>query len=119
MTARDIVTKTPNPVLVICGTAIVIAVLGAYVFLANTGKDAAEISRFVNTALNFVLVILTAGGFISAAAANKNANEARESAEKTGDTINGELDAKIAEAMKLALSRQEETNEENRRNPSN
>ncbi len=98
--------KAPNPILVVCATAILIAILGAYVFLSANGKDAAEISRFVNTILNFGMIVLTGVGVTAAGAAAKTSTEAKEAAEQAVKQTNGDLDARITTAIETALRRQ-------------
>ena len=117
MNVRDIVKKAPNSILIVCGTIFALAVLASYVFLANSGKDAAEISRFVNTLLN--IAGITVGGIaaVSAGSAATTSQEAKDAAEKAGEAAtqaasqtNGVLDARIEAAITSALATQQEAN---------
>lgn len=109
-TVRGIVKNAPNGVIIICGTILAISVLGAYVFLANSGKDAAEISRFVNTLLNFAMILVGSVGAVAAGAAAKSAGEAKDVATEAKDEAataakqtNGGLTARL-DAIETAIN---------------
>ncbi len=95
-----------NGVIIVCGTILALAVLASYVFLANSGKDAAEISRFVNTLLNFAMLVIGSIAAVTGSAAAKASQEARDSAQQTVSQTNGALDARIETAIVNALERQ-------------
>ncbi len=104
--------NAPNAVIIICATVLCLGVLGAYVFLANQGKDAAEISRFVNTLLNFAMILVGSVGAVAAGAAAKSSAEAKQVAEKAVEQTNGSLDTRIQSAISSALSQQRTTDDE-------
>jgi len=112
-TVRGIVKNAPNGVIIVCGTILAISVLGAYVFLANSGKDAAEISRFVNTLLNFAMILVGSVGAVAAGAAAKSSEQAKDAAQTAVSQTNGQLDVRIQTAIESALSTQQEKNDEN------
>lgn len=92
----EIVKKSPNGVIVVCVTLLLIAILASLTLLSSTGKDAAEISRFVNTILNFLTVagVVTTG--VVAGSAATSAQEAKDLAQQTVDQTNGPMTEKFA-----------------------
>ena len=74
--------KSPNSVIVVCATLVALAVLASYVYLSANEKDAAEISRFVNTVLNFIAVAGIATTGVVAGAAAKSAGEAKDAVDE-------------------------------------
>lgn len=106
MNLRNIMKNSPNGIIVICGTILAVSVLAAYVYLANAGKDAAEISRFVNTLLNFAMILIGSVGAVAAGSASKTASEAKQAAEQAVSQTNGQLDQRIEAAILSALERQ-------------
>lgn len=116
MNLRNIMKNSPNGVIIICGTILAVSVLAAYVYLANAGKDAAEISRFVNTLLNFAMLLIGSVGAVAAGSAARTSQEAKDAAEQAVSQTNGQLDARIETAILSALGRQQATNDANAEN---
>lgn len=86
-TGRDIVKDVPN-VIWVCLTIIIIAVLGGFVGLSIAGTSTDDFSRFVNTGLN-LLTLLVVGG--SAAVGSSTYVKAKQAADQT----NGGLESTV------------------------
>jgi hypothetical protein len=86
-------------IVAVCGTLVVLAFIAGYTVLGATGRDSAELSRFVNTLLNAAgLVFSGVGGIAGIAGFLK----ARQAAEQT----NGGLDERIVAGARVALAEQ-------------
>ena len=94
--------NVPNIVWV-CLTAVMLALITAFVVLAVTGTSAAEFRSFLDTVFNFVLVLLSGSGLVFAGVAAKNAQDAKEQ-------TNGGLEERMKSATLDALQQHEETN---------
>lgn len=95
---EDVLKKTPNGVLLVCGTVVVLAVIASLTFLAWGGKDAAEIRSLINTVMNLASLILGGGAFVYSGMAAKRSDEAAEN-------TNGKMDQKIEAAVTRALTK--------------
>ena len=82
MNVRLMVTKTPNWVLVVCGTIVAIAVIAAITLLSFVGKSSDDLIRLLNTVMNVASTVLAGGAFVAAGAA---ANTARNVEQKQAD----------------------------------
>lgn len=104
MTGRELLKKSPNLIigLAACGTFLAVAVLAAMVVLSLNGGDTEVVSRFVNTILNFVTIIVTSGAAVAAGAAAKNSAEARETAQKAVEQTNGPITDLTAKVDRLS-----------------
>lgn len=103
--------KAPNAVTLVCATVFALAVLASLVYLSASGKDSTEISRFVNTVLNFAMLIIGGVGAVAAGAAAKTAedaksaaDDAKSSAEQAAAQTNGPITSRL-EAMEQILAR--------------
>jgi preprotein translocase subunit SecD len=74
MNVRDTVTKAPNWVLVVCGTLVALAIIAAITLLSATGSSSDDLIRLVNTAMNFLGILLGGGAWVTASAAAKSAS---------------------------------------------
>lgn len=89
--------KANNGVLAVCATVIGLAFVGATTYLSHTGGDATELSRLINTLLNFASVILSGGAFATAAAAATSAHN-------TEKQTNGQLKQNVSDAVAEAVA---------------
>lgn len=87
--------EVPNVVWV-CLTVIFIAVLGSFVFLAATGSNADELSKFINTLMNIAMLFMGGGGLVFGASAAVNAKRA-------SVQTNGQLKDTVKDATKQAI----------------
>lgn len=104
MTGKELVKKAPNAVTVICVTVFALAILASLVYLSASGKDATEISRFVNVVLNFAMLIIGGVGAVAAGAAAKTADDAKSAAQEAARQTNGPITSRL-ETMEVVLQR--------------
>ena len=93
----NVVKKAPSAVLLICGTVVVVAIIGAGTALSLYGKDTEALIRVINTLMNALGILTGTGALLYAGAAAKSSAKVEEK------TSNGELDARIEDAVKIAL----------------
>ena len=86
----------------VCLTVVAVAILGAFVYLNASGVDPTEFYRFLNVILNLASLVLGGGGVVLA-------GQAREKATQAADQTNGQLDARISNAVSRALTVQRAT----------
>ena|ERR1700759_974485 len=92
----DALKEGPNVVWV-CLTVILLGVLTSYVVLAATGANSDDLSRFINTLLNIVSLLVGSGGLAFGASAAVNSKRASEQ-------TNGVLKPTIKDATKEAIA---------------
>jgi hypothetical protein len=80
----------------VCLTVVFLGVLGTYAYLAGTGSSADDLSRFLNTLMNIVMIVLSGGGLAFGASAAVNAKRASEQ-------TNGQLKDTVKDAAKEAI----------------
>ena len=78
----------------VCITVAFVAVVGAFAWLSAIGADGTEFRSFLNTVVNLATLLATGGAVAFAGQAAKQTN--------------GDLDARIATAVTVALDRQRE-----------
>lgn len=93
---RDTVNKTPNGVLLICGTVLFCILIGSFTLLAWGGKDATELRALINTILNIAGVIFGGGAFLYSGMAAKRSDEA-------ANNTNGKLQEVVKTAIHTAV----------------
>jgi hypothetical protein len=75
----DVVKNVPNALYWLLGVCFV-AVIAAFLVLAETSKNSDDFTRFLNTVMNFVGLLVGGGGALLAGSAAKSAHEARDAA---------------------------------------
>lgn len=93
---QSIVRRAPSAVVVVCLTVVVLAVIATVGALSYAGRDASGIMSLVNTGLNFAGVLLGGSALVLSGTAAR-------SAVKAEDALNGQLDARIEQAVGRAL----------------
>lgn len=91
--------NVPNGILaviIVCVTVAFLGTLGTLAFMAANGTDSAPVTRFIDTALNFVLLIVAGTGATAAVSAAKSAAAAEKQ-------TNGELTPRIKSAVSEVL----------------
>jgi hypothetical protein len=96
---RGVTLKNVPNVVWYCVTVAFVGVLATLAFMAAVGADTAEVTRFLNLAMNTGLLLVSGAGTVYAGAAAKSAQDA---ARQT----NGELDKRIADGVTQALNAQ-------------
>lgn len=91
-----IVKNAPNS-LIWAVTLCFLGVLAAFVYLSATGSDATDLRTFLNTILNIVSSLFSAGALVVAGAAAKSAGKAEEQ-------TNGQLDRRIAQSVQHGIA---------------
>ncbi len=76
----------------VCLTVAFVATVGAFAYLSAKGADSGEFSRFLNTVVNLATLLLGGGALAYAGQAAKQTD--------------GDLDARIQQAVKQALTMQ-------------
>lgn len=66
--------NAPTWVVAICGTIVGVTLIAAFVVLSVTGSNADDFSRFINTAFNFLGILLGGGAWVTASSANETAH---------------------------------------------
>lgn len=100
MNMREMMRNVPNGILaviIVCVTVAFLGTLGALVYMATTGADSAPVAKFIDTALNFVLLIVAGTGATAAVSAAKSAAAAEKQ-------TNGELTPRIKNAVTEVLN---------------
>lgn len=87
MNVRETVAKAPNWVLVVCGTLLALAVISAVTLLSATGSSSDDLIRLVNTAMNFLGILLGGGAWVTASAAAHSAANVEEQQQQIVKTI--------------------------------
>lgn len=96
MKVRHILKDVPNTVWV-CLTVITLAVIGGFVGLTLAGVSTEDFSRFINTGVNLLTLILVGGGTAGIASAAVNSKRA---ADQTNGQLTETVKTAIAEAVK-------------------
>jgi hypothetical protein len=73
MKVRDLVSKAPNWLLVVCGTIVLVVVISAITLLSFAGKSSDDLIRLLNTVMNVASTLLAGGAFVAAGAAASTA----------------------------------------------
>lgn len=87
----------------VCTTIAFLGILAAVVYLTGRDADTSSVMTLVNTALNFVLLLIAGTGTAAAAAAAKSAAAAEKQ-------TNGELGPRIVESVHTAMDERENGN---------
>lgn len=92
----DILKEVPNVVWV-CLTIAFLGVIGAYLVLSTNGTSTEDLSRLLNSIMNFVGIILGGGGVAIASSAAVNAKRAV-------NQTNGDMAAMVRRVVKEELA---------------
>ncbi len=98
---KELMSKAPNGVIVVCVTVFAITVVLSFAALAWKSGDMTELRSLINTLVNFATLILSGGALVVSGAAARSSDQA---ARQT----NGELDRRIREAISSALATQDD-----------
>ena len=93
--------KAPNAVIVICGTLIVLTLIGSVVALSVFGKDTDSLFKMLNTLLSATGALAGTGAFLYSSAAARAATHAEETVTNGDSTAN--LDERIQSAVIQAM----------------
>jgi hypothetical protein len=74
MNVRDMVSKAPNWVLVVCATVVLVVTIAAITLLSYSGKSSDDLIRLLNIMLNVASTILAGGAFVAAGAAARSSS---------------------------------------------
>lgn len=106
MGIRQLMKHVPGWVLAVFGVCLTIAflgILGSLVYLSGQNVDTGSVMTLVNTALNFVVLLIAGTGTAAAAAAAKSAANAERQ-------TNGEMTPRVVEAVHIAMDERENGN---------
>lgn len=105
MNLGSVVKGTPNWVLAVCATAILLALIGAFTVLAWGNKDTTDLRSLVSTALNVLTLLVSAGGLtLAGLAANKSSEAAENTNGKLQKTVSNAVHEAVPQAMANALN---------------
>src|ERR1700749_2519279 len=88
MTARQIVAKAPNSVLIICGTAFACVLVAGVTATTITGKSADPLFQLLNVALNGIGALGGLGAIVAASAAAKSSAAVESKVNPDGTDVN-------------------------------
>lgn len=77
MNVRDLLSKAPNWVLVVCGTIVLVVTIAAITLLSFAGKSSDDLIRLLNTVMNVASTLLAGGAFVAAGAAAQTAHSVK------------------------------------------
>ncbi len=97
-------TKNYVPLFIGAITVVAVTMIVCLTILSLQKADATEISRLLNTTLNFVAPIIGGGGLLVGIQARNQAAQAAEAARVTALQTNGALDLRIQSAVARALT---------------
>ncbi len=94
-------TKSHVPWFIGAVAVVAVALIVCLTVLSALGADSTEVSRLLNTALNFIGPIVSGGAYL-------RASQAAEASRQTVTQTNGDLDRRIEAALEKALRRQDQ-----------